>query len=253
VSALALARIPLWREGRLPLEHAALMRDPVIEGHGVARGDGAPVLLVPGFLAGDPSLTTMARWLKRLGYAPCRAGMRVNVDCTERALGRLEAQLERFAEDHGRRVSIVGQSRGGTMARILAVRRPDLVERIVTLGAPLRSQFAVHPFVSAQIAGVALLGTLRLPGLFGYGCATGRCCEAARRDVAAPFPAGVEFTSVYSRSDGIVDWRACLDAAAEHVEVRSSHIGMAVNAGVFRAVAAELAGAGEPAPVAAAA
>jgi pimeloyl-ACP methyl ester carboxylesterase len=194
------------------------------------------VLLITGFLAGDPSLTTMARWLKRLGYRPCRARMRVNVDCTARGLERLEDSLESLAEQHGRKVTIVGQSRGGTMARLLAVRRPDLVEQIVTLGSPLTDWMAIHPLVRAQVTMVGLLGTAGVPGLFGYACQAGDCCAEARDGAVAPFPEDIRFVSVSSRSDGIVDWRSCLDPAAEHVEVTSTHIGMAVNREVFRAV-----------------
>lgn len=230
-------QIPLWREARVPFEHAALRRDPVYRGEGVPRGDAAPVQLIPGFMAGDPSLGLMARWLRDLGYRPCRAEMRVNIDCTERALQRLEASLERQAERHGRQVRIVGQSRGGSMARALAVRRPDLVEGIVTLGSPLTDEFAIHPLIKAQVVWVAALGSAGVRGLFGYGCRMGACCAQARADIQeAPFPDGVRFTSVYSRSDGVIDWRSCLDPAARHVEVRASHIGMAVHPDVFRAV-----------------
>ncbi len=228
--------IPIWREGRIALEQAALRRDPVLRGEGVPRGDGSPVLLVPGFLAGDPSLATMAGWLKRLGYRPCRSRMRANVDCATRALDRLEPELEQLAERHGRSVTIVGQSRGGTMARALAMRRPDLVRTIVTLGSPLTDQMAVHPLVLAQATALGALGTVGVPGLFGRGCTHGDCCAETRDLAAAPFPRGIRFVSIYSRSDGIVEWRACLDPAAEHVEVDSSHIGMSVNADVFRAV-----------------
>ena len=253
MSSLGRLAIPIWGESRVALEHAALRRDPVLEGQGVPRGDGRPVMLIPGFLAGDPSLTTMARWLKRLGHRPCRARMRVNVDCTTRGVQRLEQELEGLAERHGRKVTVVGQSRGGTMARLLAVRRPDLVERIVTLGSPLTDQMAVHPFVRAQVTALGLLGTLGVPGLFGAGCQYGRCCEEVREQAEGPFPAGVGFVSIYSRSDGIVDWRSCLDPAAELVEVRASHIGMAVNAEVYRAVARALVDGGEPDALSAAA
>lgn len=226
-------QIPLWREGRLALEQAELRRDPVAHGDGVRRGGDAPVLLIPGFLAGDLSLRTMARWLRRLGYRPCRAGIAANVDCSERSLARLQAQLERSAQRWGRRVVIVGHSRGGTMARVLAVRRPDLVGGIVCLGSPLRDQFAVHPLVRAQVRAVALLGSLGVPGLFSLGCREG-CCARAEHDLMAPFPAGVGFVSLYSRTDGVVDWRACLDPAAVAIEVRSSHCGMAANPRVYR-------------------
>jgi pimeloyl-ACP methyl ester carboxylesterase len=244
-------RIPIWREGRVALEHAALRRDPVLQGKGVPRGDGAPVLLVPGFLAGDPSLATMAGWLKRIGYRPCRARMRANVDCATRALDRLERSVEDLAARQGRRVTVVGQSRGGTLARGLAMRRPDLVERIVCLGSPLVDQFAVHPLVRAHVTAVGVFGTFGVPGLFGRGCTSGDCCAETRALAAAPFPADVGFVSVYSRTDGIVDWRSCLDPDAEHVEVEASHIGMAANAAVYRAIAHALAG--RAAPLAAAA
>jgi pimeloyl-ACP methyl ester carboxylesterase len=234
-------RIPIWGETRFALEHASLRRHPVFRGDGVPGGDGAPVLLVPGFLAGDLSLGVMAQWLSRIGYRPCRAGMRANVDCTSRALERLESQLERFAERHARKVTIIGQSRGGSMARILAVRRPDLVAGVVCLGSPVMDPLAVHPFVRAQVEAVALLGTLGLRGLFSHACHSGSCCRQARADATAPWPEDVPFVSVYSRSDGIVDWQACLDPHARHVEVRSSHVGMSVNPAVFEVVAETLA------------
>jgi triacylglycerol lipase len=248
LQAVERLRIPIWLEARMPLEQLALRRrrSPARAAGrvGVAPGDGQPVLLIPGFLAGDLSLASLAARLRGLGYRPCRAQIRANVDCTERSLGRLERQLERQAERHGRRVWLVGHSRGGAMARILAVRRPDLVAGIVCLGSPLRDQLAIHPLVRAQVALVALLGSVGVPGLFSRGC-LGGCCAQAGRDLAAPFPAGVAFVSVYSRSDGVVDWRACLDpAATHHHEVSSSHCGMAVNPAVFDVVAQALGSAG---------
>jgi pimeloyl-ACP methyl ester carboxylesterase len=166
--------------------------------------------------------------------------MRANVDCAERAVGRLEAALERKHERFGRGVALVGQSRGGALARLLAVRRPELVSGIVTLGSPLTDQLAVHPLVRAPVLGLGVLGTLGLPGVFKHECLGGDCCARVRRDAVAAFPRGVGFVSVYSKSDGIVDWRACLDPHAEHVEVRASHIGMGVHGDTYRAIAAAL-------------
>jgi triacylglycerol lipase len=240
-------QIPIWRESRFGLELAKLRRDPVLQGEGVPRGDGAPVLLIPGFLAGDPSLRTMALWLRRIGYRPCRARMRINVDCTTRAVDRLEEELEALVAEHGRPALIVGQSRGGAMARLLAVRRPDLVTGIVTLGSPLVDQFAVHPLVRLHVTLVGLLGTVGIPGLFNYGCGYGECCERSRAQALAEFPAGVGFVSIYSRNDGIVDWHSCLDPAAEHVEVNASHIGMSVNGDAYREVGKALRTFGRPA------
>lgn len=233
---------PIWRESLAGLEASRLVRDPVFRGESIADAGGQPVLLVPGFLAGDGSLGLMTGWLRRTGHHTSRAGIRANVDCSEASVRRLLGRLERFAERRGERVAIVGQSRGGSLARVLAVRRPDLVSGIVTLGSPVVDPLAVHPLVRLQVEWVSALGSLGAPGLFRSGCLAGECCEPFRSDSDAPFPPGVEFVAVYSRSDGIVDWRACLDPAAERVEVASSHVGMAANASVYRVIAAALEG-----------
>ena len=173
----------------------------------------------------------MAGWLKRAGYRPTRAGMRANVDCSGTLLGRLEERLERVVRDQGMRAVVIGQSRGGAMAKVLAVRRPELVAGIVTLGSPQLAPLAVHPLVRLQLHAVGALGSLGAPGLF-QSLLPGRrvLCRTSGSSSPAPLPAGVGFVAVYSRSDGIVDWRACLDPCAdEHVEIASSHIGMAVS------------------------
>jgi triacylglycerol lipase len=233
-------RPPLWREVRLGLEAAALLRDPVFRGDGVRDGRGRPVLLIPGFLAGDGSLAVMSGWLGRCGYRPKGAGMVANVDCSSAALARLEPRLERLVSEQGRRAAIVGQSRGGSLAKVLARRRPDLVCGIVTLGSPQLKPLAVHPLVRLQLEAVSRLGSLGAPRLFRRSCLDGDCCAAFWEALAAPLPRGVGFVSVYSRTDGIVDWRACLAPGAEHVEIGSSHIGMAINPSAWRAVAAAL-------------
>ena len=127
-------RPPLWREARIGLEAAALVRDPIFRGEGVADGRGRPVLLIPGFLAGDGSLSMMAGWLKRTGYRPSRAGIVSNLNCSGVLMPRLEERLERLVELQGKRAAVVGQSRGGTQAKVLAQRRPDLVCGVVALG-----------------------------------------------------------------------------------------------------------------------
>jgi pimeloyl-ACP methyl ester carboxylesterase len=231
---------PLWRETRLGLEAAALARSDVWRGAGVLPGEGRPVLLIPGFLAGDGSLTTLTRWLRANGYRTRRAGIRANVGCSEAACARLEQRLEAFAEREGP-VTIIGQSRGGIFAKALAARRPELVAGIVTLGAPTVSQLRVHPLVLAQVGLVAALGSGHVPGLFSLNCLRGHCCERFRTALQGSFPKDVPWTAIYSRSDGIVDWRACVDPqATECIEVRASHCGMALNAAVYREVAAAL-------------
>jgi triacylglycerol lipase len=237
---------PLWRESRFAFELAALHRSPILRGDGVPPGDGRPVLLIPGFLAGDGSLGTMTHWLRGAGYHTRRAGIRSNVACSEAACERLEARLEGFAEHAGQKVAIIGQSRGGVFARALAVRRPDLVSGIVTLGAPVVSQLKVHPLVLAQVGLVSALGSARVPGLFTWRCLRGECCGRFRDAITGPFPEEMPYVGLYSKSDGIVDWRSCLDPAAELVEVKASHCGMAVNAAVYEEVGFALASFADP-------
>ena len=236
---------PIWREGRVGLEWAGLQRSDVLRGQGVPEGDGRGVLLIPGFLAGDGSLGTMTAWLRAAGWHTKRAGIRANVGCSEVACTKLEERLEALAERTADRVVIIGQSRGGVLGKALAARRPDLVAGLVTLGSPVRSQLAVHPLVLAQVGVVAALGTAAAPGLFSVRCLRGECCSRFRDALAGPFPPEVGYVSLYSRSDGIVDWRSCLDPSAdEHVEVRASHCGMSVSADAYRAIAAALRGFG---------
>ena len=136
---------PLWRESRMGLDLAALTRNPVFRGEGVTDGRGQPVMLIPGFMVGDGSLGIMARWLKGTGHHPSRAGIRSNVACSGDTIEALEDRLERLVERQGSRAAIVGHSRGGSFAKVLARRRPDLVSGIVMLGCPQRDPLAVHP------------------------------------------------------------------------------------------------------------
>ena len=239
---------PLWRESRIGLEAAALVRSPVYRGEGVADAGGQPVLLIPGFLAGDDTLGVMTRWLRRTGHYTRKAGMRWNVDCSSVALDRLGERLEVMAEARGQKVAIVGQSRGGNFAKVLAARRPDLVSGIVALGSPQVDPLATHPLVRMQVRAVGTLGSLGVPGMFKRSCLWDDCCKSFWRDLREPLPEGVGYLSVYSRTDGVIDWRACLDPGAEHLEIRSSHTGMAVNVDAYRAVADALAGFRKPAP-----
>src|SRR5215210_4089553 len=231
-------RPPLWREARIGLEAAALVRDPIFRGDGMADGRGRPVLLIPGFLAGDGSLSMMAGWLKRAGYRPSRAGMLSNVNCARNLMPRLEKRLERLVSEQGQQAAIVGQSRGGTLAKVLAARRPDLTAGVIALGSPQIDPLAVHPLVRLQVEAVGRLGSLGAPGLFKRSCIDGDCCSSFWEDLAAPLPRGVSLVSVYSKSDGVVDWKACLDPdATKLVEVDASHCGMAVSRSAWRAVA----------------
>ena len=232
---------PLWRESRLGLEAAALFRSRVFKGEDVEDADGQPVMLIPGFMAGDDSLGLMTQWLRRTGHHTKSAGIRANVDCSSLSEERLAERLQCLADTTGQKVAIIGQSRGGNLAKVLAVRHPELVSGIVTLGSPQLDPFDIHPLVRAQVYAVGTLGTLGVRGLFKHGCKSGKCCKTFWEDLAGPMAEGVGYLSVYSKSDGVVRWRACLDPAAEHLEIKASHVGMAVNPRAYRAVAGALA------------
>jgi hypothetical protein len=105
------------------------------------------------------------------------------------------------------------------------------------LGAPVLDPLSVGPAVLGTVRSVARLGDLGVPGMLSSECRDGPCCAAFRRDLRAPLPPTVRAVAIYSRSDGIVSWEACLDPSAEHVEVDSSHSGMSVNLGVYRVLA----------------
>lgn len=242
-SAEGLERIPpIWREGRAFDELAAFRRDPIASGVGLAEGDGLPVFLIPGYMSGDETLAPMARALRAANYRPETSGVRLNVGCANEMFGPLEARLAaHVSANGGRKAFVIGQSRGGGFGRWLAARRPDLVAGLVTLGTPLRDPLALHPLVLANLGVVSALGTLGMPGLLSTRCLRlDRCCAPVWRELTKPLAAELPFVSIYSRSDGIVDWRACLDPSARHFEVDSSHCGMAFNVDVLRIIGAEL-------------
>lgn len=206
-----------------------------------AGRDADPVVLVPGFMAGDGSLTMMARALRDQGHRTYRSHIRANVGCTLQAAAQLESRLESVASRRGRRVQIVGHSLGGMLARGLAVRRPDLVAGIVTLGSPMLAPAAHHVSLARSLEALVRLSRAGVPGLMSLDCVAGECARTSFDECRGPVPPEVAFTAIYSRRDGIVDWRACIDPLAVAVEVRSSHVGMAVDPSVIAAVTASLA------------
>jgi pimeloyl-ACP methyl ester carboxylesterase len=223
-------------ELRYGLEFARLAADPqfLYPRH---QPSPPPVLLVPGFMASDQSLSVLKGWLRRRGSRTASAGLRINIDCGERTANAVEVRVRDLSQRTGREVVLVGQSRGGQLARVLAVRNPDLVGGLVMLGSPVLDPLQVGPAVLRAVRSVARLGDLGVPGTFSTECGDGACCAAYREDLVAPLPATTRALAIYSRSDGIVSWRSCLDPFAEQVEVASSHGGMSVNRDVYRLLA----------------
>lgn len=199
-----------------------------------------PVILVPGFLAGDGTLGLMARTLREEGFRTYRSDIRANIGCTLNAAAQLERRLESIVLRRGTRVQIVGHSLGGMLARGLAVRRPDLVSGIVTMGSPMLAPGAHHISLTASVGLLVRLSRAGVPGLMAEDCVAGECARMSFDESRQPVPDGVTFTAIYSKRDGIVDWRACVDPLAVPVEVTTSHVGMALDPRVIDHVVAAL-------------
>ena len=188
-----------------------------------------PVLLVPGFMAGDPTLRAMWSFLRRQGFRTNRAQMLVNVGCTRHAVDRLERRLESISVKRDRKVTVVGHSLSGMLARGLAARQPDLVEGIVSMGRPVLAPGAVHKVVVWDARMLARLTRAGFGAMMGADCFGGDCARLSWEESQRALAPDVAVTAIYSSRECIVDWRACLDPAAEQVEVRTSHCGMAVD------------------------
>ena len=159
---------------------------------------GEPVVLVPGFLAGDGTLRLMAGVLRREGFRTYRSHIHANVGCTLNAAAQLETRLESIALRRGSRVRIVGHSLGGMLARGLAVRRPDLVSGIVTLGSPMLAPGAHHRTLTASVDVLVRLSRAGVPGLMSEDCVGGGCARQSFDESRRPVPPGVGFTSIWS-------------------------------------------------------
>ncbi|MCD6639833.1 MAG: alpha/beta hydrolase [Nocardioides sp.] len=190
---------------------------------------GDPVLLVPGFMAGDGTLSLMARSLRAHGFRTYRSHIHANIGCTLSAAAQLEERLEHIAWQRGSRVRIVGHSLGGMLARGVAAKRPDLVSGIVTMGSPTLAPGAHHPSLTRTVEMLVRLSRAGMQGLMAEDCVAGGCARESFERARAPWPDDVDFTAIYSKRDGIVDWRACVDPDGIPVEVRASHAGMALD------------------------
>ena len=192
------------------------------------KGDGHPVLALPGFLASDLSMAPMRRYLKELGYDTYAWNMGRNFGGVASKRGALRDLLRRIHELTGRKVSLVGWSLGGVYARDLALQMPDMVRSVITLGSPFAND--IRATNATQLYEVLSGETVD---------DNPEILEAIAGDL--PVPA----TSLYSRTDGIVNWHTSLlrpSATAENIEVYfASHIGLGVNPAALWAVADRLA------------
>jgi pimeloyl-ACP methyl ester carboxylesterase len=211
-----------------------LLRHPVWQDVDPDQGKGLGVLLVPGFGAHDHSLALTSTWLRARGYRPTGARVGFTVGCTSDLVDRTERVLERHVAATGGPVVLLGQSRGGMVARLTAVRRPDLVRGLVMLGSPVVEPLNAQRDVLAIARLLARLSAFGVPGLMDDDCLTGDCFR--ENFAALGRPLEMPALSLYSRSDGIVPWQCSLDPYADCVEVRSTHTGMGFDPDVYRAL-----------------
>jgi triacylglycerol lipase len=171
-----------------------LVTDLVFWGINVPHGDGHPVLLIPGLLANDDYLRPWSNWLGRVGYSPIWSGLRIDPGFSETAIRQVTERVEQQHQRTGSRVSIIGHSMGGALARAAALRSPNSVRHVITLGSPL--------FFGAQYR----------------------------------LSLSVALTAIYTRNDRIVRHPHALarDDHAQNIEVSGSHLGLTLNAEVYR-------------------
>lgn len=216
---------------------ATLLRDPVYNGEHAPKGQGQPILLIPGFLAGDWTLTRMAGWLNRLGYHAYFSGIDWNVDCPNKTGEKLQWRIEHISKETPGPLIVIGHSLGGLLARFLGANFPEHVSQVVALGSPLNvsSPESVHPFVRSAFQ---LLEPLRrLRGQPFLRCGSTECTCRFAKTAFTTLPSTVQFTSIFSKSDEVVDWRAAIDPNGDNIEVSGRHLGLIVNREVYRAVA----------------
>lgn len=208
-------------------EFTALLRDPVFRGRGVPRGDGRPVLLVPGFLAGDWALRVMDGWLGRIGYQTYLSGILLNVQHSERLLAGLRRKVIEIERETGSRVSLIGHSRGGLLAKVLAQRRPQSVEQVIALGAPLADWTDLAAVTHRAV------GVVRTANELAFGR---RLDPEGRFTFDLKLTPLVPTTSIYTKTDDVVNFRSCLRPDIPAMPVWGSHNGLVVNPEVYRLI-----------------
>lgn len=220
------SKILMWLEGRAGMEWASTALVLPWLRRAVPRGDGHPVLVLPGLMATDSSTVPLRRFLVSKGYAVQGWEQGRNLGPREGVIDTMHETLAKMHRDTGRKVSVIGWSLGGVYARELARHAPDSVRQVITLGSPLYGKadtssnaWGVYKFVSGQ---------KEVTGGF-------------RGDCAPPVPT----TSIYTRTDGVVGWGCSVERKGpqtDNIEINSaSHTGLGVNPLVWYALGDRLA------------
>jgi len=202
----------------------------------VPPGAGRPILIIPGFLAGKRSASALHHVLSAAGWDAIVAPVGRNAGPAQHSVDRSEQALLTLGSRTGEPVRIIGHSRGGQFGRILAVRHPELVSQVIGVGTPLTVKYPSYLVV--KLPAEALDKAWR-KGAFGHVDVHRE--QAVDDQRYLPFPDQVDLVSVWSRSDGIVDWRLSLEPAATNIEVKASHLGLINSISGVRGIATGLA------------
>jgi triacylglycerol lipase len=241
----SLARLPASRRRPLHRQTRVLVDDQALHGHPIWKNPpvqlaGLPVLVVGGLATNPYVLSPLQDWLHRIGCRTLLAPTQYGIACGQRTAIAVEHALVRHVDATGEQAVIIAHSRGGQFARPVAVRRPEFVRGLITLGSPLTRLLGAHPIVLLKVLGLGMVGSLGVPGLFRASCLWGDCCRPLRDDLMGPFPTEVPFLSVFSRQDEVVPWAASLDPAARHREIGTTHRGLIASPAAFQLLAQEL-------------
>ena len=210
-------------EGRAAFEAGGLMLALPVLRLQAPRGEGEPVMVIPGFMSDDSATAVLRGFLRSIGYRSYAWKGGINRGKMLDHLPETTQRVEEIVEKTGQKIRLVGWSRGGIISREVARDRPDLVDRVITIGTPVKGGMSVSSIAN---------WVRRETGLHPDQINT-ILRDRNRRPITVPIRA------LYSRSDGVVAWKACIDDKnenVEHIEVRGSHTGMGANAEVFRLV-----------------
>jgi hypothetical protein len=209
---------------RLMLRFPDLARQP--------RGQGQPVLLLPGYGAGDGSTLILKIYLRLLGYRVRGWGLGRNSGDVPDLLPRVLKRIGSISHRTHQQVRLIGWSLGGYLAREAARERPELVHRVITLGTPVvggpKYTVVARRFHRRGIDMAAIEAEIEL-----------------RNRISLRTPV----TAIYSRADAVVAWEACIDengGDVEHVEVRTTHVGLGFSPEVYKIIAQRLSDEGRP-------
>ena len=235
--------LPIWNELLVGIEMVYLRLSPAYWGFGIPPGDGSAVVVIPGFLLTDLYLTEFRSWINRIGYKAYFSGIGLNAECPNLLIQhKLTETIEKAYRQTGRKIHLVGHSLGGVIARAAASQMPDRIASVITMGSPFRGVSLHHSVLrAAQMVRSQILqrhGKGVLPD-----CYTAACTCNFLESLLVRLPKSVMQTAIYTKSDGIVDWRVCRTGDPDiDFEVSATHIGLAFNPIVFDVVAHRLAG-----------